>query len=127
MRRVLWRGVGFVGRRFIILVEMRGNGSGLMRMVCEGFRKPVVVEGLEEGEDVGGGEALGAEGAEGEGVVALGEADAVAVAEEAAVEVGGGGVVEGALEEDLAGGGLEEVAAADDFGDVGEGVVDGTG
>ncbi len=90
------------------------------------MRQPFWV-GLEESEDVGGGEAVGAEGAEGEGVVALGEADAVAVAHEVAVEVGGGGVAEGALEEDLAGGGLEEVSAADDFGDGGEGVVDDAG
>ena len=83
--------------------------------------------GLEEGEDVGGGEAVGAESAEGESVVALGEADAVGVAHELAMEVGGGGVAEGALEEDLAGGGLEEVAAADYFGDVDEGVVDYAG
>ena len=43
------------------------------------------------------------------------------------MEVVGGGVVESALEEDLASGGFKEVAAADDFGDVGEGVVDDTG
>ena len=42
---------------------------------------------LEQGEDVGGGEALVAQGAEGEGVVALGEADAVFVAQEGGVEV----------------------------------------
>ena len=68
-----------------------------------------------------------AEGADGEGVVAFGEADAVGVAEEVGVEVGDGREIEGALEEDLAGGGLEEVGAADDFGDVGVGVVDYTG
>ena len=62
-------------------------------------------------------EAGGAEGAEAEGVVALGEADAGGVAHEVAVEVGGCREVERALQEDLAGGGLEEVAAADDFGD----------
>jgi len=59
--------------------------------------------------------------------VALGEADAGGIAHEVAVEVGGGGVAEGALKKDLAGGGLEEVAAADDFGDVGECVVDDAG
>jgi len=59
--------------------------------------------------------------------VTLGEADAVAVPHEVAVEVGGGGVMEGSLQEDLASGGLEEIAAADDFGDGGEGVVDDAG
>jgi len=87
------------------------------------MRQPFWV-GLEESQDVGGREAVGAEGAEGEGVVALGEADTMDVAHEVAVEVGGGGVVESALEEDLAGGGLEEVSAADDLGDGCEGVVD---
>ena len=78
-------------------------------------------------EDLGGGEALLAEGADGEGVVALGEADAVLVGEELGVEVGGRGEVEGALEEDLAGGGFEEVAAADYFGDLHVCVVDYAG
>jgi len=59
--------------------------------------------------------------------VALGQADTVGVADEIAVEVGGRWVAEGALEKDLAGSGLEEVAAADDFGDMGEGVVDYAG
>ena len=54
----------------------------------------------------------------------LGEAGAVLVGEEVGVEVGGGGEVEGSLQEDLAGGGFEEVAAADYFGDVGGCVVD---
>jgi hypothetical protein len=85
------------------------------------------VEELEHGEDVRGGEAVGAEGAEGEGIVALGETDAGGVAQEVAMEVGGGGITEGALEQDLAGGGLEEVAATDDFGDGGEGVIDCAG
>ena len=72
-------------------------------------------------------EALLAESADGEGVVAFGEADAVLVGEELGVEVGGRGEVEGALEEDLAGGGFEEVAAADNFGDLRIGVVDDAG
>jgi hypothetical protein len=42
--------------------------------------------------------------------VTLGEADAVAVPHEVAVEVGGGRVTEGSLQEDLASGGLEEIA-----------------
>ena len=40
------------------------------------------------------------------------------VGEKVGVEVGGRGKIEGALEEDLAGSGFEEVAAADYFGDV---------
>ena len=64
---------------------------------------------------------------DGEGVVALGEAGAALVGEEVGVEVGGRGEIEGALEEELAGGGLEEVAAADYFGDLGVGVVDYAG
>ena len=47
------------------------------------------------------------EGADGKGVVALGEADTVLVGEELGVEVGGCGEIEGALEENLAGGGFE--------------------
>ncbi len=82
---------------------------------------------LAHGEHLGWGEAGGAEGAEREGVVALGETEAGGVAQEVAVEVGWRGIAEGALQENLAGGGLEEVAAADDFGDVGESVVDGAG
>ncbi len=68
-----------------------------------------------------------AEGADGECVVAFGEADALRVAEEVGVEVGGSGEVEGALEEDLAGGGFEEVGSADYFGDLGGCVVDYAG
>jgi hypothetical protein len=68
-----------------------------------------------------------AKGADGEGVVALGEACALFVGEELRVEVGWRGKHEGALQEDLTGGGLEEVAATDYFGDVGVVVVDYTG
>ena len=73
------------------------------------------------------GETGFAEGADAEGVVALGEAGALVVAHEVGVEVGGGGECERALEEDLAGGGFQEVAAADDFGDAHVGVVYGAG
>jgi hypothetical protein len=55
---------------------------------------------------VGRREALLPEGADGEGVVALVEADAVFVGEELGVEVGGRGKA-------------QEVAAADYFGDFG--------
>src|ERR1700730_2832778 len=82
---------------------------------------------LEHREDFGGGEAAFAQGAEGEGVVAFGEADSCGVGEQAGVEVRGGGEAEGALQEDLAGGGFQEVAAADDFGDAHGGVVDYAG
>ena len=78
-------------------------------------------------EDFCGREALLPEGADGQGVVALGETDAVLVGEEMSVEVGGSGKVKGLLEEDLAGGGFEEVAAADYFGDLRGRVVDHTG
>ena len=78
-------------------------------------------------QNLGGRETLLAEGTDGEGIVALGQADAVLVGEEMGVEVGRGGKEKGALEEDLAGGGFEEVAAADYFGDLGVGVVDDTG
>jgi hypothetical protein len=74
-------------------------------------------------DDFAGGQALLAEGADGEGVVALGEADAVLVGEEVSVEVCGLREIEGALEEELAGGGLEEIAAPDYFGDLSVGVV----
>jgi hypothetical protein len=67
------------------------------------------------------------ESADGEGVVAFGEADALVVSEKLGVEVGWRGKIEGALEEDLAGSGFEEVAAADYFGDGGVGIVDDTG
>ena len=59
--------------------------------------------------------------------MAFGEADAVGVAEQRGVEVGDGGQVERALEQDLAGGGFEQVGAADDFGDALVGVVDDAG
>ena len=78
-------------------------------------------------EDLGWQKALLAEGADGQSVVAFGEADAVVVGEKSGVEVGWRGTSEGALEEDLAGGGFEEVAAADYFGDRGVGVVDHAG
>ena len=68
-----------------------------------------------------------AEGADGEGVVAFGEAETMFVAEEMGVEVAGGGEVEGALEEDLACGGFEKIGTADDFGDLGVGVVGDAG
>jgi len=59
--------------------------------------------------------------------VAFGETDAVGVAHEVAVEVAGGGEIQRALQEDLAGGGFEEIAAADYFGDLHVGVVDYAG
>jgi hypothetical protein len=68
-----------------------------------------------------------AEGADGESVVALGEAEAAFVAEEVGVEVARLGEIEGALEQDLARGGFEEIGAANDFGDLGVGVIDDAG
>jgi hypothetical protein len=78
-------------------------------------------------QNLSGGKALLPEGADGESIVALGQADAVPVGEEMGVEVGRGGKEKGSLEENLAGGGFEEVAAADYFGDLGVGVVDHAG
>ena len=68
-----------------------------------------------------------AEGADGEGVVAFGEAETMFVAEEMGVEVAGCREVKGALEENLARGGLEKIGTTDDFGDLGVGVVDDAG
>ena len=81
----------------------------------------------ELGDDLGGGDAALAEGAEGEGVVAFGEALAMVVEHERGVVVGGRGVAEGAEEEELAKGGADEIGAADDFGDAELGIVDGAG
>jgi hypothetical protein len=78
-------------------------------------------------EDLRGRQALLPEGMDGQGVVALGETDAVFVGEELGVEVVWGEKVEDSLEEDLAGGGFEEVAAADYFGDLRGCVVDHAG
>ena len=80
-----------------------------------------------EREDLGWDTALFAEGADGEGIVAFGQTEAVFVAEEAGVEVVGCGEVEGTLEENLASSGLEEIGTADDFGDLSVGVIDDAG
>ena len=77
--------------------------------------------------DLGRQKPLLAEGTDGQGVVAFGEADAVVVGEKFGVEVGWRGKIEGAVEEDLAGSGFEEVATAQYFGDGGVGVVDNAG
>ena len=95
--------------------------------MTEGGRLGGGIEGAELGDELGGGHALRAEGAEGEGVVAFGEALAVVVEHERGVVVGGSGVAEGADEEQLAKGGADEIGAADDFGDAEFGVVDGAG
>jgi hypothetical protein len=78
-------------------------------------------------EDLGGRKALSPEGADGEGVVALGEASAVLVREQLGVEVNGRWEVEGALKEELAGSGFEKVAAADYFGNLHVCAVGGAG
>ena len=75
-------------------------------------------------EDFGGRQALLTEGTDGESIMALREADTMFVGEELRVEVCGSREIEGALEEDLAGGGFEEITTADYLGDVGVGVVD---
>lgn len=71
--------------------------------------------------------ALPAEGADGEGVVSLGEAAAVGVGDEGAVVPVGRCPAEALVEEELAGGGDEEVVASDDFSDAHEVVVDDDG
>ena len=73
------------------------------------------------------GGAGGAKGAEAERIVAFGEAEAVFVAHEGAVEKGGRGPAEREVEEKLAGGGDEEVLAADDLGDLHGVIVHGAG
>ncbi len=85
-------------------------GSDFKREACDELRRIFV---------------LGAEGAEGEGVVAFGEALAGVVGHERAVIKGGSRNAEGAEEEELAESGFDEVGAADDFGDVEIRVVDG--
>jgi hypothetical protein len=78
-------------------------------------------------EDLSGRKALLPEGADGQRVMALGEAGALLVGKELGVEVCRRWKVEGVLEKDLAGGGFEEIAAADYFGDLHCCVVDHAG
>jgi hypothetical protein len=78
-------------------------------------------------QNLGWGKVVLAEGADGEGIVSLGEAITLLVNEESGVKVSWGGKAQGALEQDLASGGFEEVAAADYFGDVGVCIVDDAG
>lgn len=68
-----------------------------------------------------------AQGAEAEGVVALGEADAGLVEHERGVVVARGRRAEGAEDEELAERAFHEVGAADDLGNAKIGVVDGAG
>ena len=71
---------------------------------------------------------MGAVGVEAGVAVALGEAFAVLAFHEWKMEVGRlRGEVEGAIEEELAGGGVEEVVAADDVGDTLAMVIDDDG
>jgi hypothetical protein len=74
-------------------------------------------DGQVGGEDVCGREAALAEGTDTECVVALGEATALVVDGQMAVEPGRVGEAECAVEQDLAGGRFEEVGAAHDFCD----------
>jgi len=74
-----------------------------------------------------GGCARGPEGTEAEGIVALGEADAVLVAQERAMEKGGRAPTEGTVEEELTGGGDKEIFAADDFCNLHGVIIDGAG
>ncbi len=118
-----WRGWRFIRGRWR---RRRSHALLLLRAVLPLVGTKFLFCG-NAGEDFGWQYALLPEGADGEGVVALGEADAVFVAEQVGVDVCDGGKAEGALEKDLAGGGLEQVGAADDLGDALVGVVDDAG
>ena len=74
-------------------------------------------------EDLGWGFAQVAEGLDFESARAFGQAASFGIAYEWAVEPLGLLRVEGLMQEDLAGGGGEEIGAPDDFGDSGEDVV----
>ena len=74
-------------------------------------------------EDLGWGLALVAEGLDFESARAFGQAVSLGIAYERAVEPLGWLRAEGLMQEDLAGGGGEEIGASDDFGDSGEDVV----
>ena len=115
------------GERELIFTTETRRRRERSEEVTEGRRLRRGIKGAELGDDLGGGDAALAEGAEGEGVVAFGEALAVVVEHERGVVVGGRGVAEGAEEEELAKGGADEIGAADDFGDAELGVVDGAG
>jgi hypothetical protein len=84
-------------------------------------------EGQVSGEDVEGSEALLSQGADAKAVMSLCEAAAIVVDNELAVEPGGEREAEGAVQENLSGGGLEQVGAADDFRDAHEVIVDDAG
>jgi hypothetical protein len=76
---------------------------------------------------LGGCETLFAKDPDGEGVVTLCQTDAMLVGEEMGVKVRWGLQAKSALEQDLASGRFEEVAAADYFSDVCIGIVDHAG
>ncbi len=78
--------------------------------------RPARAEGFRGG-------AAGAEFAEAEGIGALGEAAALGVEHQFTVEKGGRLEAEGFVKEKLAGGGTEEILAADNLGDAHGGVV----
>src|SRR4051812_8616365 len=79
------------------------------------------------GEDIGGRFSALAQGLEGERVVAFGEAVACGIGDERAVIPRGRGEREGAVEQELAGGGADEVGSANNFGDMHGGVIDDHG
>ena len=82
---------------------------------------------VEASDELCGGAASGAEGVQGQSVMPLGQADAVVVPQERAVEVDRCGQAESALQQDLAGGGAQQVGSADDFGDAKGGIIDDGG
>ena len=69
-------------------------------------------------EDLGRGQSFSPEFANAEGIGALGEADPFFVEDQLAVEPSRVGEAEGAIEQDLARGGFQEVGASHDFGDL---------
>ena len=114
------------GRGLIFTTETRRRRER-SEEVTDDWRLRGGIKGAELGDELGGCHALSTEGAEGEGVVAFGEALAVVVEHERGMVVGGGDMAEGADQEKLAKRRADEISAADDFGDAELGVVDGAG
>jgi hypothetical protein len=96
------------------------------RYVSEDTRR--TAEGIwGRGEDIGGGFSALPQSLEGEGVVALGETLAGGVRDKRTVIPLRRSEAESAVEQELAGGGLDEVGTANNFGDLHGGVIDNYG
>src|ERR1700733_16232509 len=83
--------------------------------------------GQRTAENLGRREAAFAQGADAERVVALGEPATVLVGDEGAVKPCRIGKAQCAVEQNLACGGLEQIGASNDFGDMHRGVIDYAG